>query len=194
MANTTLTDLPENTNPDLTDLLYSVVDVTGTPDSKKLTLANLKMLMAPDYICIQDQKAQNTNGGTFTSGDWRTRDLNVEQSDSGGHASVASNQITLAAGTYICSARAPAAACEHQVARLYNVTDAAVILSGTSRYLSTGDTALGVSEIHGKFTIAASKVIEVQHYCSQTRNTNGFGVASNLAVEIYTVIELWKVA
>ena len=30
------------------------------------------------YAIIADQKAQNTAGGTFTSGAWRTRDLQTE--------------------------------------------------------------------------------------------------------------------
>lgn len=32
-------------------------------------------------VILQDQKAQNTDGGTFTSGAWRTRDLNTKVTD-----------------------------------------------------------------------------------------------------------------
>ncbi len=49
------------------------------------------------YAIIADHKAQNTAGGTFTSGAWRTRDLNTEITDPDGIVSIASDQFTLAA-------------------------------------------------------------------------------------------------
>ncbi|MBE3142977.1 MAG: hypothetical protein IMZ61_03525 [Planctomycetes bacterium] len=156
-------------------------------------LAKASAPSAPDYICIQDQKAQNTGGGTFTSGAWRTRDLNTEVSDDGGHASVASNQITLAAGTYICHIRCPAYIADRVQARLWNITDSALVLLGASVYSATVYTQ-NDSIIVGKFTLAAPKVLEVQHICTTTSATLGFGVASNFGTEIYTQVEFWKVA
>jgi hypothetical protein len=148
-----------------------------------------------DYINIQDQKTKGTDGGTFTTGAWRTRDLNTEQSDTGGHASVASNQITLASGTYICRIIAPAFSVNEHVAKLYNITDTADVLIGTSAY-ARQSTGLGFSHsiISGKFTISGSKVLEVQHISANTISTNGFGTQTNLAAETYTVAEFWKVA
>lgn len=35
------------------------------------------------YACVVDMKPQNTNGGSFASGDWRTRDLNVTLANPG---------------------------------------------------------------------------------------------------------------
>lgn len=148
-----------------------------------------------DYICIQDQKAQNTNGGTCTAGSWQTRDLNTEVSDVGGHASVATNQITLAAGTYVCKISAPAYATGRHQAILYNVTDATNELIGTSQFNGTSEGhATNESVIVGKFTIVASKVFEVRHKSELTEATYGFGVACNFATEIYTIAEFWKVA
>lgn len=149
---------------------------------------------AMNYICIQDQKAQNTAGGTFTSGAWRTRDLNTEVADTGGNAGVASNQITLDAGTYRCLIFCPACYCEQHQARLQNVTDNTTLLLGTSaRAQATLTRVVGSSSvIMGRFTLAAQKVIEVQHCCNTTRNTDGFGEASNFTTEIYTTAEFWK--
>ena len=56
-----------------------------------------------DYVKVSDVKAYNAYGGTFTQGAWRTRDINTEDSDASSICSINSNQITLAAGTYICS-------------------------------------------------------------------------------------------
>jgi hypothetical protein len=116
------------------------------------------------YINIQDQQAQNTNGGTFTSGAWQTRVLNTEASDTGGYASLSSNQITLAAGTYECFIICPAHHVNRHQARLYNITDAAVVLTGTSEYEGANQTAsTNKSIISGRFTLAASKVLEVRY-------------------------------
>lgn len=147
-----------------------------------------------DYILIRDEKTQNTNGGTFTSGAWQTRTLNTEVNDAGGHSSLASNQITLAAGTYEVEISVPAFYVRRHQARLQNITDATTTLTGTSEVAYDGTTlAVTRSIIKGRFTIASSKTFEVQHHCEITEATNGFGVACNFTTEVYTVAEFWKV-
>lgn len=152
------------------------------------------------YVCIQDRKSQNTAGGTFTAGDWRTRTLNTEAADTGNHASVASNQISLAAGTYRVRASAPALAVLQNQARIYNITDSAVLqdtsgndLVGSTQYAGV-NTYITQTEsiIVGRFTIAGTKTLELQHKSAATKADNGFGVAANLATEIYAVVEFWK--
>ena len=148
-----------------------------------------------DYIKLSDVKAANTHGGTFTSGAWQTRTLNTEDTDAGGHCTLSANQFTLAAGTYRISAVAPALAVDRHKAVLYNVTDAANEIIGSSVTTSSSDVVSGNSDMSGEFTIAASKVFEIRHQGAATQATNGFGQASNFAVsEVYTVVELWKVA
>jgi len=49
------------------------------------------------YIKIEDQKAQNTDGGTATAGSWRTRDLNTKIADTGDNASI--TKITFNSGS-----------------------------------------------------------------------------------------------
>lgn len=169
--------------------LASTLDLSA----KTLTLSAAQK--AVDYIEIRDEKAANTAGGSAASGAWRTRDLNTEHSDAGNHASVASNQITLAAGTYIADISAPACICAAHQARLYNITDSATTLVGESNYTGTGNTNISYSRITGRFTIAAQTVFEVQHRVGTTRNTDGFGIAVNFGeVEVYTVARFWKVA
>ena len=43
---------------------------------------------------IAHQNTSNTDAGTFTSGAWRTRDLNAEISDPDGIVTLSSNQFT----------------------------------------------------------------------------------------------------
>lgn len=150
---------------------------------------------APDYIHIRDEKASGAGGGTFTSGSWQKRDLTTEVEDDGGHASLATSQITLAAGTYRAHVRCPAYGVDRHQARLRNVTDAATTLVGSTEFASSGNFIYNDSVILGRFTIAGTKTFEVQHRCETTRSTQGLGVEANFGeVEIYTDVELWKEA
>lgn len=146
-----------------------------------------------DYILIQDQKAQNTGGGTFTLGAWRTRDLNTEVSDDGGYASVASNQITLLSGTYTFHISCPAFAVNRHQALLYNVTDNAVIAVGSSEVSGSNDSTGSRSVITGKVVLASNKVLEVRHQSQSTQATYGFGVEANFTTEVYTIAEFWRI-
>jgi len=142
---------------------------------------------------VRDVKAQNTGGGGFTQGAWRTRDLTEEQADADGICTLAANQITLATGTYRCIISAPAYLVDSHQTRLQNITDAATLLVGTSERASAAVFVQSRSFIVGRFTLAAPKVLEVQHYCSTT-DALGFGVACNFTDEIYTVAEFWREA
>ncbi|MFN8450265.1 MAG: hypothetical protein U0521_17185 [Anaerolineae bacterium] len=53
-----------------------------------------------NYALIREEQTQGTSAGTFTSGAWQKRTLNVEAADTGDHASLSASQITLEAGTY----------------------------------------------------------------------------------------------
>lgn len=147
------------------------------------------------YAKLSDAKSAGTAGGSFNSGAWQTRTINTEDSDSGNIVSIASNQFTLAAGTYRILARATAYAVNRHQAKLYNVTDGANVIIGTSEFANQTYTVATASTVAGQFTIAGSKTFEIQHQCSSTRATDGFGLAANFGVsEIYTVVELWKTA
>src|SRR6185436_19491385 len=107
------------------------------------------------YALIQDQKAANTDGGGFTSGAYRTRDLNTEVVDADGIVSISSNQFTLGPGTYYIRARAPAYSVQEHKAKLRNVTDSTDALIGSSEHsFSSNETW---SEIQGAITLAGSK-------------------------------------
>jgi hypothetical protein len=164
--------------------------------SAAIVLSKLAATGYLGYVNLQDQKSANTQGGTFTSGSYQTRVLNTEVSDTNGDCSLASNQITLAAGTYECLITAPALFTLAHKARLQNVTDSATVLLGTGEYSDpTSGQAQTRSIVCGRFTIAASKALEVQHRAQQTRSSNGFGNAANFGdTEVYTVAEFWRVS
>lgn len=147
------------------------------------------VVVAVPYAMIQDQKASGTAGGTFTSGSYQTRTLQTVVNDSAGIATLASNQVTLGAGTYRVRGIGMAGVCNFHKMRVQNVTDAATLLIGPSHFTSSIDQA----EVSGRFTLSGTKAIELQHRCSTTRATDGFGQAVTFGdVEVYAQLEIWK--
>lgn len=153
-----------------------------------------RTLETRDYIFLADKKASGNNGGGFTLGAWRQRDINFEQSDTGNHATILANQIILEAGTYECRIICPATTVSLHQARLQNMTDTATELTGTSMNTTAATTVVTHSVIVGKFTITAQKIFQIQHQSSATQAATGFGVANSLGDEYYTLAEFWKVA
>lgn len=146
---------------------------------------------APDVIA-NETVASGTNGGTFTSGAYRQRNLNTLVRNNVG-ATLASNQITLTAGTYYAEWSAPAWECAAHKTRLQNITDASTIALGSAEENNTGTAFVTRSRGSAYFTITSSKVIELEHRCGTTANTTGFGVPCSFGDnEIYSEIRLWK--
>lgn len=159
--------------------------------SKTLTLSAAQK--ANDYVEVRDEKTAGTHAGDAVAGSWATRTLNTEHADTGNHASLAADQITLAAGTYECYIRVPAYAVGRHQARLRNKTDAVTTLVGASAVTVSSATDQADSIITGRFTIAASKAFEVQQQVASNQ-ANGLGTASNFGeTEVYTVARFWKV-
>jgi hypothetical protein len=152
-----------------------------------------------EYIQIQDEKATNTAGGTFTSGAWRTRVLNTIKHDTGNNVvSLADNQFTLKPGTYEFEIRPPAAGVNQHQSRLRNITDGTTVAVGQSMNGqddgSGADLIVTYSVIQGIMTIVEEKTFEVQHKAQVTKSSTGFGGAANQAeVEIYTVAVFRKI-
>ena len=146
------------------------------------------------YAVFRDEKSSGTNGGTFTSGAWRTRDLNTSQYNGITGASLASNQITLAAGTYIVDGFAQGVLTSIHQTRFENITDSTTAVIGQNAYAEGSSNVANYSRVSGVFTIAAQKTFEFQHRATSTKTDNGFGVASSWGTEVYASITITKVA
>lgn len=144
------------------------------------------------YFSVIDSKPNGTAGGGITLGAFRTRDLNtVEMSEIPG-ASLAANQITLAAGSYYAEATTTLFAAGEGRARLQNIT------AGTTIFESVNSSAIGTASLSNtiismgrKFTLTATSVIELQVRSSVTKTVDGLGVAGSLgATEIYSRLNI----
>jgi len=147
------------------------------------------------YAIICDQKAYDTDGGTFTASTVTTRDLNTEISDADGIVSIAGNEFTLQAGTYFIRASAPAFFVQRHVAWLHNETDGAVVQYGTAEYAEAINGHVGRSFISARVTISGAKDFRIKHRCEgPTKSTNGLGVKNSYSASnsIYTIVEIFK--
>ena len=181
------------------------ISVGGLPDgivdtdmiaADAVTAAKVGTKTFTSYAIICDEKAYDVSGGTFTSGAWRTRDLDTEIADPDGIVSIASNQFTLGAGTYLIEVSAQAKECNRHVLRLYNATSSSVVEYGQAADASSS----GVTNqaiLSARVTITGSTAFEIQHRGGTTRTTYGFGISNNFASEVvnrYCIVKIFKEA
>jgi hypothetical protein len=155
------------------------------------------------YAVIADRKTADTTGGTFTAGAWQTRDLQTEICDADSIVSISANAFTLAAGSYLIKWRCPCVNVDRHQTRLYDVTGTAVVMSGDSGragiiqagYPANYNQSHTYSNGAARITPAASNVYRIEHYCTTTISSHGFGIAANLGeIETYTTVEIYKEA
>lgn len=147
------------------------------------------------YCAFADVKAVNTAGGTFTAGAWQTRTLTTETFDTNGLSSLAANRFSLQPGVWYIRARAPGYRCDHHMIRLQNITAGATTNRGTAEYSpSAADSSQTFATMAFEFSISVVSTFEIQHYCTTTRATDGFGTPANIdsLSEVYTSVELWR--
>ena len=149
------------------------------------------------YVLVREEQPSGTSGGGFTGAAWQTRVLNTKVSDASNIATLASNQVTLPAGTYRFSASAPAFYVNAHKVRLQNITDSTTVTVGGNAVSASGIAPSGVqtnSTVVGRFTISAPKTFSLQHWCGSTQGVNGLGVATSAVtiIEVYAQLEFWK--
>lgn len=142
---------------------------------------------------IEDQKPAGTDGGTFTSGAWRTRDLNTITSDPDSIVTLNANQFTLEAGDYLIEGYVSAYTVNVHQAGIYNITDSQFNFYGSSQSASSGNAGSNRSIFSGRITISIPKVFEVRHECGTTKTSDGLGRSTSLgAYELYTQVKITK--
>lgn len=147
------------------------------------------------YAIICDQKADNVDGGTFTSGAWQTRNLNTKIADPDGIVSIANDQFTLQAGSYLIEATAPAFDVNRHQVRLYNATAATAVQYGQNQYCTDTYNVANNSFVFARVTITGATAFEIQHRCQLSKATNGYGVDNSFGgVSIYTLVKIYKEA
>jgi hypothetical protein len=179
-----------STNPTWTAGEALLLGFTRTGDKGDIGLTG--PINTYPIIWARDEKTSGTGAGVAASG-WQTRALGASKKNTISGASLASNQVTLPAGTYRYRGHAPSNGNGAHQAALYNVTDAAYASLGTSMAATTTSGIQTLSHLIGEITIAASKVFELRQYNTNSGNSLGSPAATG-QVEVYAEIIFEKVA
>ncbi len=149
------------------------------------------------FLKVSDRKAAGTSGGgVSTDYTYNDRTLNTIDVNTIDGATLASNIVSLPAGTYDVIGRAPCYAGNSHSLGLYNVTDAAMLLLGPNARAETNTQT--DATVYGQFTIASTKQFKLQHYIENA----GSGIISRLGLthnrtgklDVYAELMIRKIA
>jgi hypothetical protein len=153
---------------------------------------NQAAIIAQPVAFVKDVKASGTDGGTFTSGAWQTRDLTQLSGDIAAvGVTLSSNQFTLPAGKYVIEAKAPSFNVAYNKSAIYNITDSNFVEIGTEAYSGADNTTF--SFVDSVVTITKSTTFELQHRCETTNATIGFGITNVIPeVSVYSIVKITR--
>lgn len=211
--NLTETELHENKGASTATDDFVATVTSGATVWKKLTSSNLTTTGNPfgsQLLHVRHVETTGTSAGAvLTNSTWNTRTLNSTVTNEITSATLTSNQISLPAGTYFIDAQIGLAAkivvsnSAQTIVdrpRLYNVTGSATLVSGVnhSSYhtsnTSSEFTLTPPRSLRGRFTLAGTTTIALQHYVSGSAiSLQGSPVTSGES-EIYSDVLIWKVA
>jgi hypothetical protein len=180
-------------DPNASELIDGVTTITMMPGEVRIiqcdgTAFTSLLINTEGYFYAREEQASGISSvDTSAGGVTFTRTLNTVKANTM-NASLSSNVITLQPGTYRCKIKAPAGATQHQ-AFLLNSTDSVNALIGSAE----GSTNSVSSFVSGIFTITSQKNFAVRHYTGSNGLVMGTGISSG-QVQVFTEIELWKIA
>lgn len=147
------------------------------------------------YAKFSDRKATNTNGGNAVTG-LQDRALNAVDTNEITGAVLSANIVTLPAGTYEFSARAPSLGGGGVRIQLVNSTDNTIIAYGSSQNLGNSSPVTVDLTVSGKFSITSPKGVKLQQYVSSPASVGGLGLPTNQSgvLELYSELLIRKTA
>lgn len=172
--------------------------VTGATVWAKLTASNLTGTgnsFGAQLLHVQHQVSSGTSGGSNATGAFTIHPLTTVLTNEISGAALSSNQLTLPAGTYFCTARAVFSQTDATKLKIRNVSDSTDLLIGMSNQQSNGSGANNWEDtVSGRFTLAGTKTIELQYRCQTGVSGFGLGRPCNFGVvEVYAEVLIWKV-
>lgn len=176
--------------------------VGGATVWSKLTHSNLTTTGNPfgaQLFHLQHTASTGSAGGTASSGAFRTRPLTDVLTNEITGASVASNVVTLPAGTYrfdgyaiLAMTATDGGTSYYGKHRLQN-TSSSTTLGHSSPLWVYNTASQGPTFFSGTFTLASTSTIELQYYISVTQ-IGGLGQPSSASPEVYADLKFWKIA
>jgi hypothetical protein len=147
--------------------------------------------------------APNTAGQSITANTITTLTIDTEVADTGNFGSIASNQITLAAGTYYYNLAVPISSTTSSadlIFGIYNITGSSFISRKkiNALYGSAAGSVNSSYDLIGQFTLASQTALDIRAIVSGGNVAHGVGyTAFSLGTsnaDQRTTIKLWKLA
>ena len=210
--------LPAISGANLTDL--AAANLTGTIADERFpatlpatSAANLTSIPAANLVGVCTSGLTKTGGfgkfvsyalladrattdrGSYTEGDWRTREINTEVQDEDGIVTLSSNQFTLQAGDYFIRFGCCCYKVDYHVVRLRNITDSTDAGFAEGDYNRVSAEVISYTRGVTRISISSAKVFEVQGRVSTTKTDNGMGFGMPFSVTAdFTSVEIFKEA
>ena len=145
------------------------------------------------YALLEDRRpAASANLGAFTSGDWRTRDINTEVADPDSIVTLNANQFTLQAGSYLIRHTQVAYAVNRLAVRLRNITDSTDAGVAQCAYYNAGAGNVWSTTGVARVVISGAKTFELQGQVETTKSSNGFGFTMIYGECTTSIVEIYK--
>jgi hypothetical protein len=133
-----------------------------------------------EEMYVEEQTASGVGNGTMAASDDNVRPLNTVVINTITGASLASNVITIPAGTYWIDARFPGCFVNYHRARMIDVSSGTTLIDlGSTAFCHSSFGPHTDSFIKGRYTFASAVQLEFRHYAQTARAGDGMGVASN---------------
>ena len=163
-----------------------------------LTAAQQTALQAnsTQVAIFQDQKASGTSGGTATAGAWTARVLQTSVLNNITGCSLATNTITLTAGSYFINATAFFYKINAYQMKIRNTTAGTDLITGISTFAASSANIGNNGMLSGYITLTGSTNLQLQYWVvGPSINTNDLGVAvSSGTNECYATLTIQQVA
>lgn len=147
----------------------------------------------PPLMHVREELSDGTSPASSSAGTWNTRALQTTAINQISGASLASNVVTLPAGTYYIEASAEAVVTNDNRLRIRKTSGtAATLLVGPGNRAGSGISYVTPAIIQGQFTLSGTSDIELQHY-TESAGTLG-ETQPDSEVEVYSELLIWQVS
>jgi len=161
--------------------------------------ASPKSVLNKPFLHVQDQKAYNVDGGTSIADAWTKRTLNTVITNDIQGASLASDQVSLPAGTYYVEGSGEhinnGGGSSSFIASIFK--DGVRSLTGSTSFAGNG--TQGKHAVAGVVTLSSPGIIELRYQAGLATATSGLGYSNNIGSivdtslsSIYADLKIWQ--
>ena len=188
-----LTKTAPTTNGDISKpMVVCLSTSTGVVTNYRGSVVSSDLFAQAPLMHVREELSNGASPASSSASTWNTRALQTTSINQISGASLASNVVTLPAGTYYIEASAEAVVTDDNRLRIRKTSGTATtLLVGPGNRAGSGISYVTPAIIQGRFTLSETSDIELQHY-TESAGTLG-EVQPDSEVEVYSELLIWKV-